>query len=47
MAESCANGEDLRRAALILAAEANAKRAAAERILKELGEEEQRGSAAP
>ena len=47
LAESCANGEDLRRAALRLAAEANAKRAAAERILKELGAEEQRGSAAP
>lgn len=39
LAESCAKGEDLRRAALRLAAEANAKRAAAERILKELGEE--------
>lgn len=40
LAESCEKGEDLRRAALRLAAEANAKRAAAERILKELAEEE-------
>lgn len=37
--ESCRSGEELRRTALRLAAEANAKRAAAERILKELGEE--------
>ena len=37
---SCESGEDLKRTALRLAAEANAKRAAAERILKELGEAE-------
>lgn len=41
--ESCAAGENLRRQALRLAAEANAKRAAAERILRELGEEEKKG----
>lgn len=37
--ESCRSGEELKRTALRLAAEANAKRAAAERILKELGGE--------
>ncbi len=36
---SCEKGEDLRRAALRLAAQANAQRAAAERILCELAEE--------
>lgn len=36
--ESCRSGRDLRREALRLAAQANAKRAAAERILCELGE---------
>jgi len=38
--ESCKSGADLRREALRLAAEANAKRAAAERILYELAEED-------
>lgn len=38
--ESCKNGADLRREALKLAAQANAKRAAAERILCELAEDE-------
>ena len=38
--ETCRTGADLKRAALLLAAEANAKRAAAERILCELGREE-------
>lgn len=37
LAESCEAGRDLREEALRLAAEANAKRAAAERILCELG----------
>lgn len=40
LAESCGNGEDLKEKALRLAAEANAKRAAAERILYELGKKE-------
>lgn len=38
--ESCRSGLDLRREALRLATEANAKRAAAERILYELAQEE-------
>lgn len=38
--ETCRTGADLKRAALLLAAESNAKRAAAERILCELGREE-------
>lgn len=37
--ESCRSGQDLRREALRLAAQANAKRAAAERILCELAKE--------
>ena len=37
--ETCASGADLKQAALLLAAEANAKRAAAQRILSLLGEE--------
>lgn len=40
LAESCRSGADLRREALLLAAEANAKRAAAERILCELAAED-------
>lgn len=38
--KTCQTGADLKQAALLLAAEANAKRAAAERILCELGREE-------
>ena len=38
--ETCRTGADLKKAALLLAAQANAKRAAAERILCELGREE-------
>ena len=38
--ETCRTGADLKKAALLLAAQANAKRAAAERILCELGQEE-------
>ena len=38
--ETCASGQDLKEAALLLAAQANAKRAAAERILCELAREE-------
>ena len=41
--ENCLARENLRRQALRLAAEANAKRAAAERILRELGEEGKKG----
>ena len=37
--ETCASGADLKQAALLLAAEANAKRAAAQRILSLLGED--------
>ena len=37
--ENCASGADLKQAALLLAAEANAKRAAAQRILSLLGED--------
>lgn len=37
--EDCAQGEDLKKAALLLAVEAVAKQAAAERILQELGRE--------
>ena len=37
--ESCRSGQDLRREALRLAAQANAKRAAAARILRELAQE--------
>lgn len=40
LCESCRNGADLRREALRLAAEANAKRAAAERILYELARDD-------
>ena len=40
LADSCRSGKDLRMEALRLATEANAKRAAAERILCELAEEE-------
>ena len=40
VAEACRTGEDLKRAALLLAIEANARRAAAERILWELGRKE-------
>ncbi|MGI6254536.1 MAG: DUF1836 domain-containing protein [Acutalibacter sp.] len=36
---TCDNGEDLKKAALLLAAEANAKRAAAQRILWELAKD--------
>lgn len=39
LAGTCASGADLKQAALLLAAEANAKRAAAQRILSLLGEE--------
>lgn len=39
--EVCQGGEDLKRAALLLAVEANARRAAAERILVELAKEEE------
>lgn len=42
LSESCAAEENLRTTALRLAAEANAKRAAAERILCELAEKEQK-----
>ena len=38
--ETCRSGQDLKQAALLLAAEANAKRAAAQRILCELGRED-------
>lgn len=41
--ETCKNGENLKQAALLLAAEANAKRAAAQKILWELGQEERHG----
>ena len=37
--ETCRTKSDLKQAALLLAVEANAKRAAAERILCELGRE--------
>ena len=37
--ETCRSGQDLKQAALLLAAEANAKRAAAQRILSLLGED--------
>lgn len=40
--QSCLSGADLRREALRLAAEANAKRAAAERILCELAEDDEK-----
>lgn len=40
LAECCENGENLKKAALCLAVEANAKRAAAERILCELAKDE-------
>ena len=42
--ETCRTGQDLKQAALLLAAEANAKRAAAERILCELGRGESKHS---
>ncbi len=41
--ESCRSGQDLRREALRLAAQANAKRAAAARILRELAREPEAG----
>lgn len=42
--ETCRTGADLKQAALLLAAEANAKRAAAEHILCQLGREEKKKS---
>ena len=42
--DTCQQGEDLKEAALLLAAEANAKRAAAQRILWELAKDEGRKS---
>lgn len=41
LSESCESGENLKRRALLLAVEANAKRAAAERILCELEKEQE------
>ena len=43
--QSCRNGKNLRREAMRLAAESNAKRAAAERILCQLATEEKSGDA--